>query len=74
MGPQTSPQTPNLDLFPDSSGFEMLCALFARGRLLCPEAISGLLLGCETTNAGYGTTNADAGVGIDMKRGIQKLD
>ena len=27
-----------------------------------------------TTNVGYGTTNADAGVGIGMKRGIQKFD
>ena len=26
------------------------------------------------TNVGYGTTNADAGVGIGMFRGIQKFD
>ena len=27
-----------------------------------------------TTNTVYGTTNADAGVGIGLKRGIQKFD
>ena len=29
---------------------------------------------CKSHNIGYGTTNADAGVGIGMKRGIQKID
>ena len=27
-----------------------------------------------TTNMGYGTTNADAGVGIGLKGGLQKFD
>ena len=31
-------------------------------------------IGYGTTELGYGTTHADAGVGIGMKRGIQKFD
>ena len=31
-------------------------------------------IGYGTTNVGYRTTNADAGVGIGLKRGIQKFD
>ena len=30
--------------------------------------------GYGTTELGYGTTNTDAGVGINMKRGIPKFD
>ena len=34
----------------------------------------GKLVGCGTTNVGYGTNSADAGVGIGViKKGIQNI-
>ena len=44
-----------------------------KDRKSCEADRQHLLTGYGTTELGYGTTNADAGVGIGLKRGFRNL-